>query len=314
LPVMQSHRIFTIEKSIWHRYFQRKASFIYHGKVRHSFSHLIFKTQMHFWDSENALFEKFEGQKTALRSEKTSAKADSNFDKLVFTGGNVEKYPHVFAISGKKLLLSGFLLFAIILPVQNRITEKTKMTAIAMRQASASQGLVIHRPPAEVRLLYRNEQSENELWNTLENLRENVRDSKGQFISLDLTEPPDLTEPQESLLDALYATLKNARWERSLQFSLPTILQHNPHVAAPFINRAILWQRLCDLLILDDEPHRETVLVLENIDHASIAAQQEIVRLLRFHETYSIHRTFVFTLNYPSLEQIIPELQDILAL
>jgi hypothetical protein len=78
---MQTQHIFTIEKSFWHWYFQRKASFIYHGNVRHSFSHLIFKTQTHFGDSENALFGKFEGQKTVFRSKKHGAKAPSKFDK-----------------------------------------------------------------------------------------------------------------------------------------------------------------------------------------------------------------------------------------
>lgn len=131
-------------------------------------------------------------------------------------------------------------------------------------------------------------------------------DNDGQFISLNLTEP--LTE---SFPEMFYAALKNTRWQQSLQFSLPVILQHNPHVASPFINRAILWQRLCDLLIIDDAPYRETVLVLENVDQASLATQHEIARLIRFHEIHSICRTFVLTLNRHSHGQIIPELRDI---
>jgi hypothetical protein len=58
-----------------------------------------------------------------------------------------------------------------------------------------------------------------------------------------------------------------------------------------------LWQRLCDLIIVDDEPRRKTVMVLENIDQASPAVQHEIARLIRFHATHGIHRTFVFTLE-----------------
>ena len=153
-----------------------------------------------------------------------------------------------------------------------------------------------------IRLLYHEEQSEGEYWD----IRENVHDSEGQFIDLDLAEP--LTE---SLSAMLYAALKNVRWERSLQFSLPVILQHNPYVASPFINRAILWQRLCDLLLMDDTPCRETVLVLKNVDQASLATQHEIARLIRFHETHSIHRTFVMTLSRHSDHFIAPELQDI---
>jgi len=145
-----------------------------------------------------------------------------------------------------------------------------------------------------------------ESWEVLENIRENVTDNDGQFIALNVAEPI-----AESLPEMLYAALKNTCWDRSLQFSLPVIIQHNPHAASPFIHRAILWQRLCDLLILDDTPSRETVLVLENVDQASQATQHEIARLIRFHETHSVHRSFVFTLNRSSHEQIIPELREI---
>jgi len=158
-----------------------------------------------------------------------------------------------------------------------------------------------------IELLYNDEPS---YWETLEDLRETICDNEGEFISLDLAEPQ--TGQPESLPEMLYAALKNARWEQSLQFSLPSILRHNPHASPPFINRAILWQRLCDLLIMDDEPGRETVLVLENIDMASPAAQREAARLIRYHETYSIRRTFIFTLSRDSHGQIIPELQEII--
>ena len=153
-------------------------------------------------------------------------------------------------------------------------------------------------------ILYRDDSSYED---TLENIRENIANNEGQFISLDLAEP--LTE---SLSEIFHAALNNVRWDQSLQFSLPTILQHNPRVASPFINRAILWQRLCDLLIIDDAPYRATVLVLENIDLASPGIQREVVRLIQFHETHSICRTFIFTLNRYSRGQIISELRDII--
>ena len=158
-----------------------------------------------------------------------------------------------------------------------------------------------------VRLLYHDESIGEECWETLEDLRENTLESEGQFISLDLTEP--MAEP---LPEMLYGHLKTARWEPALQFSLPVILQHNPHAVSPFINRAILWQRLCDLLLVDDTPYRETVLVLENIDLASSAAQHDIAQLIRFHELHSIHRTFVMTLDRYSYDKIIPELRNVL--
>ena len=157
-------------------------------------------------------------------------------------------------------------------------------------------------------LLYHDEHSGEEFWDALEDLRENVLDHEGQFISLDLAVPL-----METFSEMLYAALKNACWESSLQFSLPVILRHNPQVASPFINHAILWQRLCDLLIADDESNRKTVLVLENIDQASPATQHEIARLIRFHAAHFVHRTFVFTLDRHSHKQIIPELQDLLS-
>ena len=166
---------------------------------------------------------------------------------------------------------------------------------------------IIHWQSERIGLLYRDEQSANEYWSAMESLRESVRGFSGQFISLDVAEP--LTE---SIPEMFYAALKNAHWERSLPFSVPAVVWHNPHAAAPFINRAILWQRLCDLLLIEDEPNRETMLVLENIEQASPAAQHDVARLIRFHETHSIHRMFVLTLNRHEDKNIIPEMQDIL--
>ena len=180
----------------------------------------------------------------------------------------------------------------------------------ATLQRDGVQRAAIHWQSKRIGLLYHDEQSGTEFWDTLEDLRESVLDHDGQYISLDVGEPLTETFPE-----MFYAALKNARWERSLSFSLPVILQHNPRVASPFLNQAILWRRLCDLIIIDDEPKRKTVLLLENIDQASPVVQHEIARMLRFHQTHSIHRTFVFTLDHsagtPS-NQIIPELRGLL--
>ncbi|MDR0327188.1 MAG: hypothetical protein LBI05_02710 [Planctomycetaceae bacterium] len=160
-----------------------------------------------------------------------------------------------------------------------------------------------------ISLLYHDELSGEESWEALEDLRDDVLGSGGQYISLDLSELQ-----AESLPEMFYTALKNSSWERSLQMSLPIILRHNPRAPSQFINRAIHWQRLCDMLIMDEEPDRETVLVLENVDQASPATQHEIARLIRFHESYSIRRTFVFTLDHYSHDQIIPELRNIFAM
>ena len=181
-----------------------------------------------------------------------------------------------------------------------------------MIQASISQSpwnrTTLESNSERIRLLFHDELSGEECWEELEDLRENTLDDEGQFISL------DLTELQAPLPEVFCAALKNARWEQSLPFSLPVMLQHNRHSASPFINRAIHWQRLCYLLIMDDEPYRETVLVLENVDLASPTIQHDIARLIRFHETHSLRRTFVFTLGHYSHSQIISELRNILDL
>ena len=167
----------------------------------------------------------------------------------------------------------------------------------------------IHWKSQTIGVLYYGEQSERESWGALDDIRENVCYHEGQFISLDLAEPL-----AETFAEMFYAALKNVRWERSLQFSLPVILQHNSRVASPFLNRAILWQRLCDLIIVDDEPKRKTIAVLENVGQASSAVQHEIARLIRFHAVHSIHRTFIVTLDDHLCNQIIPELRDILGI
>lgn len=161
-----------------------------------------------------------------------------------------------------------------------------------------------------VGILYHDEQSGGEFWDTLEDLREEILDREGQFISLDLTKTQ-----KETLSEMFYTALKDARWESSLQVNLPIAVQRsNTLMTSPFIDQAILWQRLCDLLLVDDEPDRETVLILENVDQASPAVQHSIARLFRFHAIHSIHRKFIFTLDYHSHEPIIPELRNIIGI
>ena len=179
----------------------------------------------------------------------------------------------------------------------------TQTFTLQQNRAIFEENGTIHWKSKRIGLLYNNELSGKEFWDTLEDIREGVRDCDGQYISLDLAD-----SQTETLPEMFYAALKKARWERSLQFSLPMILQHNPKIAAPFLSRAILWQRLCDLLIVDDDPRRKTVMVMENIDQASSANQHELVRLIRFHTVHSIHRTFIFTLNDRACGRMISEL------
>jgi len=158
-------------------------------------------------------------------------------------------------------------------------------------------------------LFYDDEQSKEEFWSTLEDMRDSILDHDGQFISLNVA-----GLQAETLSDWLHTAVKDARRETPLPFGLPVVFQYNPHMASPFINHAIHWQRLCDLLILDDEPERKTVLVLKNAEQSPPDTQHEIARLIRFHETHSIHRTFVFTLNRQASDQLIPELREVLGM
>jgi len=176
-----------------------------------------------------------------------------------------------------------------------------------MIQTSVSQDGAIHRSSGSVGLLYRSEQSGDELWTTLDIIRENVRTNGGQFFSFNLANPME-----ESPLATFYDALKKERWEQSVHVRLLSNRRHNPQIASVFINRAILWQRLCDLLIAEDESLRETVLVLENIDHASPSAQQEIARLIRFHEKHVLNRVFVMTIEDRAHVGLIPELRDVI--
>ena len=206
----------------------------------------------------------------------------------------------------KKLLFPDFPIFATI-PRHEIGTESIDKEIIMIQTLASPRNKTSFGNDSErIRLLYHDELSGGDCWETLEEIREMTHDGDGQFISLDLTELQG-----ESLPAVFYAALKKARWEQSLPFSLPGILRQNFQAASPFINRAILWQRLCDLLIIDDESDRETVLVLEYIDQASTATQHDIARLIRFHETYSITRTFVFTLDHYTHGRIIPELRQI---
>ncbi|MDR0521008.1 MAG: hypothetical protein LBH00_04035 [Planctomycetaceae bacterium] len=126
----------------------------------------------------------------------------------------------------------------------------------------------------------------------LEGLREHTEQSGGQWIALDLAQ----IQPQtQTLTEILCTAICNARCGMSLQFSLPGILPHRPRAAHPFISEAIQWQKLCDLLLLDDDPMRETVLVLEHFNPADSNMVREINRILRFHESHTLNRRVILT-------------------
>ncbi|MDR1925120.1 MAG: hypothetical protein LBQ66_12180 [Planctomycetaceae bacterium] len=147
--------------------------------------------------------------------------------------------------------------------------------------------------------------SADSVWNTVESIRASVIARDGQYIHVDINDIGDST-----LTKRLHSVLVEVLANRPHRIQLPIILQHNPHSASPFIDRAIIWQGLCDLILEDDNPDRTTVIVLENIDNASPQIQHEIARLIRLHKTHRINRTFYATTQQENLEKLSAELLE----
>jgi hypothetical protein len=128
----------------------------------------------------------------------------------------------------------------------------------------------------------------------------------GQYIHINVNDLND-----GSLARRLYSIMVEVLSGCEYRIHLPIILQHNPHSDSPFIDRAIIWQRLCDLILEDDSPTRLTVLAIENIETANPNVQHELARLIRLHRTNRINRTFLATVNFGSAEQLLPELREL---
>ncbi|MDR2346149.1 MAG: hypothetical protein LBE18_08800 [Planctomycetaceae bacterium] len=148
-----------------------------------------------------------------------------------------------------------------------------------------------------IRLIYR----------FIESVRRTVIADNGQYIHID---SHDLIGG--SLSKRLHSILVEILANRPYRIQLPIILQHNPHSASPFIDRAIIWQRLCDLILEDDVPQRPTVLFIENLEIADHNIQHELARLIRLHKNNKINRTFLATITNNNIEQLLPELQELI--
>ncbi len=121
----------------------------------------------------------------------------------------------------------------------------------------------------------------------LENFREEFVHRNGQYLSLDLQH-----DEEKGFAEILLEELESAHDDDPLRINLPLTVSKSP-----FFRRAIAWQRLCDRLVEDEEPGRPTLLVLEHFDEADERTQQDVERLIRFHITYNIRRTFLLTLR-----------------
>ncbi|MDR3196517.1 MAG: hypothetical protein LBU34_01505 [Planctomycetaceae bacterium] len=143
-------------------------------------------------------------------------------------------------------------------------------------------------------------------WDLLEQIQEFVLEENGQFISLDIRDFGEATLPS-----VFYSALENSQSEKTFRINLPRILKNNPKTDSPFINRAILWQRLCDRILEDVTGQRRTILVLENFDCAAPKMQHDTSRLIRFHLRHQIPRTFLLTLHCDRVPFLDRELRDL---
>lgn len=149
-----------------------------------------------------------------------------------------------------------------------------------------------------------------EHWNSdsrlLETIQESILAQNGQFVSLNAKEFDSV-----SLSNVLLSELEKARGGKPFRIFLPILLQNSPQADTPFINRAILWQRLCDRLIEDDDTKRPTVLIYENFDLTWPKSQHEFARLIRFHATHRIRRSFLLTIQKESLPLLTSEIREL---
>ncbi len=131
----------------------------------------------------------------------------------------------------------------------------------------------------------------------------------GQYLNLS---PDGESRDASSLMEALIGVLdRPARSPRPFQIHLPVL--HDPsRIASPFLNRAILWQRLCDRLIEGDETRRPSLLFLENFDPSNATIQHDLARILRFHQTHRIRRSFLLSLSKDQLDLLSPEIRELI--
>ena len=138
----------------------------------------------------------------------------------------------------------------------------------------------------------------------LDDLRDALADGDGQSLSLDLA-----GFMEKSFAETLFMELEAVSTGNRPGIDLPLT-----QTSSPFIDRAITWQRLCDRLIEDENPRRSTLLVIENFDQADERTRCDVERLIRFHITHNIRRTFLLTLPDGDAEALRPSLSRLVDL
>jgi hypothetical protein len=151
------------------------------------------------------------------------------------------------------------------------------------------------------------ENSDGLLYCFVESIREFVISGSGQYIHINANDLVGGT-----LSRRLYSIMVEVLGNRQYRIQLPvTLQQHKPHTTSPFIDRAIVWQRLCDLILEDDTPQRLSVMVIDNIEDADQNTQHELARLIRLHKNNGINRLFFLTLNGDNADKLLPELREL---
>jgi len=145
----------------------------------------------------------------------------------------------------------------------------------------------------------------DQTWNDfLEDFREELTNGGGQYLSLDCAR-----FEEKSLAELLIDELATAHAECPLRINLPVARSKSP-----FIQRAIIWQRLCDRLIEDEKPTRPSLLVIENFEQADEQFHNDVERLIRFHTTHHIRRTFLLALRNEEGDTLPPSLSRLVDL
>lgn len=154
-------------------------------------------------------------------------------------------------------------------------------------------------------ILLFNDTTVQEIGEHLNSAQKTIRSENGQEISFDIEKTGDATLPA-----LLGAALDERRRERPFRIDLPVFPDGPSKNHSPFIARAILWQRLCDRLIEDEEPSRPTVLVLEHFDFADAKMRHDLTRMIRFHQFHRVRRSFLLTMPRDRVDSLDSELLD----
>lgn len=184
-------------------------------------------------------------------------------------------------------------------------TKNRYETRYSAHQDQELTRFIDHR--ATVSLISLNEGDDTEEYEFLENLRQAVSSQEGQVVDCHAD-----SFRETSFQSRMWSIFESLCAQRPFRIELPIILSHNPRVKSPFINRALIWQKLCDLILEDDDPTRPTIMIFDRVDLMEPKDQHDLARLIRFHKTHQVHRTFVITAKSDNIDDLGIELEELI--